>query len=761
MQRRIARRIPWILCLNLAAALVCGRSATCAQEAIDFEKRIAPILVARCLECHHESIASGGLVLSRREQLFAPTKEGTWIAPGKPSESRMLDKLVAGEMPPEKNGKSQKLSTEELSHISTWIAQGAQWPEGRELDQYELTTEHRAGRDWWSLQPIRRPGVPIRWIQRESHGHELNSIDAFILDKLSAAGMKPAEESDRKLLIRRLYFDLIGLPPATEEVANFVADQSPDAWQRLVDRLLASPRYGERWGRYWLDVVRYADTCGYERDQEKPFAWKYRDWVVAACNSDLPYDQFIIDQVAGDEIPIRTTESLVATGFLRLGTWNDEPNDPEDYKYERIEDMVHATSAAFLGLTVKCARCHDHKFAPIPQADSYRMAAAFWAGPIDPRGRELLGGPSGQELGEPDILGWTDLQSQPKPLHVLKNGDRHKPLGPVTARAISAIPSLDVPFQTAASNSRTSVRRFQFARWIARYDHPLTARVMVNRLWQHHFGEALVRSPNNFGFTGAKPTHPELLDWLADELLNHQWHTKPLHRQMLLSRTYRQAVDHAEYDAYSQRDFDNLLLWRAHRRRLDAEALRDSLLMASGDLDLQIGGPGFKPSISDDALEGLSRKTAAWKASPMHEQMRRSIYQFTQRSLLPPLMTTFDFTDTTLPCERRDVTTVAPQALALLNDPFVHQRSLSLAKRVLARQVDSHAVDSANSIWQSVLGRTPSSVEIELAQDHLLRQQARLARASTSERQGHSAQLLALASLCQVLFNSNEFIYVD
>lgn len=746
-------------CLVVWYTIIGHKAPAVCDDKIDFERQIAPLLIARCLECHHEHVAAGEIVLSNKESVFRAIDGEYLIAPGRPAHSRLLSKIVAGEMPPAKKGTSQNLSAEDITILSNWISQGAFWPSGRDLDPYELTTDQRAGRDWWSLQPVRRPELP----QNASTTDFIpaNAIDVFVLARATERGLVSAPLADPETLIRRVYYDLTGLPPSVQEVESFIANRSPDAWLRLVDRLLASPQYGQRWGRYWLDVVRYADTCGYERDQEKPFAWKYRDWVVSALNSDMPYDQFVREQIAGDEIPKRTLDSVVATGFLRLGTWNDEPNDPEDYKFERLEDMVHATSAAFLGLTVKCARCHDHKFDPIPQTDYYRMAAAFWAGPIDARGRELLGGPTSQELGVPDVLGWTDLVTEPRPLHLLKGGERHKPLQPVSFRAISVMPALDVAFQSAAIGARTSGRRLQLAHWITRYDNPLTSRVLVNRLWQNHFGEGLVRSPNNFGFTGAKPTHPELLDWLSAELLDNSWHTKTLHRQILMSRTYRQASEHPRFTEFAERDFDNRYLWRAQRRRLDAEALRDSLLSASGELDMRIGGPGFRPTISEDALEGLSRKTAAWKPSPVTEQARRSIYQFSQRSLLPPMMTTFDFGDTTLPCERRDVTTVAPQALALLNDPFVHERSIALAGRFAVDDQPWNIRESIGKIWSTILGRYPNSREITLAEEHLMRQKTRLGKLSDAQRQGHSEKLLALASLCTVLFNSNEFIYVD
>ena len=382
--------------------------------------------------------------------------------------------------------------------------------------------------------------------------------------------MTPAPEADRRTLVRRVYFDLLGLPPTAEEVDAFVTDESPSAYVRLVTRLLDSPHYGERWARFWLDLVRFAETSGYERDQEKPGAWKYRDWVIRAINDDKPFDRFVVEQLAGDELPGRSEETVTATGFLRLGTWNDEPNDPQDYKYDRLEDLVHVTSAAFLGTTVKCARCHDHKFDPILQADYYRIGAAFWPGPIEPRGRELLGGPTPEELGY-DVLGWTDVSCNPAELHLLKKGEPAHPGPVVEPGVLSMIPSLNYTQPVPSEDSRTTLRRLRLAQWIVDPRNPLTARVFVNRLWQHHFGQGLVRTPDNFGFTGDRPSHPELLDWLAAEFVDEGWTAKRMHLLIMTSRAYRQASVHPAQEAYEKRDPEVRLLWRSARRRLDAE----------------------------------------------------------------------------------------------------------------------------------------------------------------------------------------------
>lgn len=743
-----------------------------------FARDVAPILVKRCLECHNERDASGKLVLVDKASLTAGGESGPAVVAQDPDKSNLLARILSGEMPPPKRGVSQKLPAAEIDALKNWIAAGAAWPEGRKLDLYEATTEVRGGRDWWSLQPVRRR--PIHAVDSKIG---VNSpIDAFVRTKLDAAQMQPAPIADRATLIKRLSFDLLGLPPTYEEIADFVEDSRPDAYERLVDRLLASPHFGERWGRYWLDVVRYADTCGYERDQEKPLAWKFRDWVIQAINDDMPYDQFILQQLAGDELPDRNEASVIATGFLRLGTWNDEPNDADEYKYERLEDMVHATSTAFLSLTIKCARCHDHKFDPIPQTDYYRMAAAFWPGAIEPRGRELLGGPSKEELGF-DVMGWTDIR-QPPPLHLLRKGEHKQPMGVVEPAHLSIVPALNRSLEPAPLGAKTTHRRRQLAEWIASPQNPLTPRVLVNRLWMNHFGMGLVRSADNLGFTGDKPTHPELLDWLAIEALtdrrdaSHYSSLKRLHRLLVTSATYQQSSLHPKQDDYAMRDAANHHWWRAERRRLDSESIRDRMLAAGDDLDTRMTGPGFKPTIQAEALEGLSRKDAAWKPSPEPEQRRRAVYIFSQRSLLPPLMTTFDSSDTTLPCVQRPVSTVATQALALLNNKFAHERSQAVARRVLAEPEGLIKELYAQSpppkpgavmtrdiwlCWEYTLGHYPSVQELADAKQHLEWQTDHYRRLgyTATDRSPRDPRFLALASLCHVLLNTNEFVYVD
>lgn len=725
-------RFPAVFGATLATFTFTVTALSAARADIpNFETQVAPLLIKRCVECHQGKDPSGGLDLTSQSGLRLGGESGHAIDDQHPLEGYLWERVAAGEMPPEKQGRAQKLPADELQLLRQWLVAGAPWPEERKLDYFERTNEFRAGRDWWSLQPIRTPQPPRLQSDGGTASDTTHPIDTFIGSRLRQAAIQPAPEADKRTLLTRLYYDLIGLPPTEEELSNYERDSSPNAWERQVDRLLEMPQYGERWGRYWLDLARYADTSGYERDQEKPFAWKYRDWVVRSFNQDLPYDEFILAQLAGDEMQNPTEDTVVATGFLRLGAWNDEPNDPADYQYDRLEDLVHTTSTAFLGLTVKCARCHSHKFDPITQEDYYRMGAAFWPGPVRAGApRSLLGGPPNDVLGFEQVLGWTDLSANPPPLHLLKNGERERPMKEVAAASLSLIPALERTFDPPEPKATTTRRRLQLARWIADPANPLTARVLVNRVWQHHFGAALVRTPNNFGFLADPPTHPQLLDYLASRFIEGGFRIKPLHRLILTSRTWRQSSLHPDRQRLEKVDSTNRLWWRAERRRLDAEALRDSLLAVSGELDLQIGGPGFKPTINKEALEGLSRKTQAWKASPEDEQRRRSLYVYMKRGLLPPMMTTFDLCDPTLSCGKRDVTIVPTQALALLNNQFVHQRSERLAAAIAGEQADLKS--QVRTAWRRVLRRAPFPEELSRSMLHLQRQTAAF-RASSAQ----------------------------
>lgn len=579
----------------------------------------------------------------------------------------------------------------------------------------------------WSTKPLVRHAVPDAPESIE------NPIDRFVLAKLTESGWQQAPPVSRAKLIRRAYFDLWGLPPSPDAVQAFVADERPDAFERLVDELLASPHYGERWGRHWLDIARFAETNGYERDALKPNAWRYRDWVIEAHSADMPYDQFVVHQLAGDQIEGADEKSRIATGFLRVGTFDDEPNDPASYKFEQLDDLIHATTTAFLAVTLKCARCHDHKFDPIPQTDYYAVLNFF----------------AGGKAAEGELLAFTSDPAQTPEVKLLNGGD-HKSEGDVVPPGYLTMVSLvHVSLDNAKSESAPTAQRLQLAQWIADRSNPLTARVLVNRVWQHHFGEGLVRTPDNFGTMGEEPTHPELLDWLSLDFIDGGWKLKRLHKLIMLSAAYQMDSVHPREAEYSQIDFANRLWWKRNRQRLEAEPLRDAMLAASGEIDLRVGGPSFAPPVSREALEGLSMKAGAWKESPPEEQKRRSVYMMTKRSLLLPLMTTFDFADTTQPVVQRSISTVAPQALALLNNSFVHDQSRAFAAR-LHREEGEEREKQIERAWWLALSRAPTDTERAAALAHL-----------DGQAMDGSEDDSALASLCHVLLNTNEFIYVD
>ncbi len=729
--------------LATAAGILVFFSRSVHGDEPDFERDVAPLIVRRCLECHSSVDPSGGLDLTKYETLLLGGESGQAIDSDHKS-SFLLKRLVNGEMPPEKNGKSQALPEVELAVFRNWIEAGTKWTNGRVLNTFERTNSKRAGRDWWAWQPL-------NWNALESISKSDNCVDHFVLQKLDEQQLSLASPADPRTLLRRVYFDLIGLSPTADEVASFEENPSSSAYERIVDRLLESDQFGERWARHWLDLVRFAETNGYERDAVKPNAWRYRDWVINAINSDMPYDQFVTEQLAGDEIPNSSESSVIATGFLRLGTWDDEPNDLIEYQYERLEDMVHTTTTAFLAMTVKCARCHDHKFDAIPQTDYYRVAASFWGGPVAHRKREWNGGPTKEELGY-DVLGWTDLGREPPNLHLLKKGDIHRPMQIVVPGGLSGSADLDREFALSPPDAKTAYRRLQLAQWIVDKRNPLTARVIVNRLWQHHFGEGLVKTPDNFGFLGNPPTHPELLDSLAADLMNGSWKLKRIHKLMVMSQAYRQSSIHPKQAEFLKTDAGNRFWWRAERRRLDAEQIRDSILHCSGRLDKRKAGPSFMAPISDEALEGLSMKTKAYKASEAEETRRRSIYMFSKRSLAVPMMTVFDSCDTTAPTGRRDVSTVAPQALTLLNNEWVHGESKAMAQRVIASSAElEHRVVTA---WRIAVARNPTANEKHASIEFLKKSQAAV-------NDGTNTELAVWSAFCHTLFNTNEFIYLD
>lgn len=958
------------LCVSLSAVA----SSTLAQApsaAVDFGRRIQPLLAKRCYACHGPDKAEGGLRLDQREAAMSALPSGaTAIRAGDPAHSELLLRVTAaedaGRMPPE----GAPLSEEQIATLQEWIRDGAPW------------------QDHWAFQPRRVMAPPAvrqsEWVA--------NPIDAFVLRGLEQAGLAPVADATPAALIRRVTYDFTGLPPTAEEVAAFEADHSPAVYERLVDRLLASPRFGEHWARHWLDVVRYADTNSFERDGVKPNAWRYRDYVIRAFNDDKPYDQFLREQIAGDEIPGTGNDGLIATGFYRLGIWDDEPADPPLAMYDGFDDIITTIGQGMLGLTLNCARCHDHKIDPVPLTDYYRVLAfirgvtpngypnpnterpifasdherqtfearlsahqqtlnqvqaevtaienefrdreagvalthrdlvdleyrfyrdtwdrlpkfdelkaestgklegglldiapatrefAFgfvftgslqvpadgeytfrldaddgvrltvngssvilydgihgigqpktakvtlraglvplrvdyfqgphgekdlmleWNGPSFERPRPLsksrfadraLAGASGRN-GKPEDLGRafkqrgakvlgaerfqqhqqltqrleqlrqqtpkpdfalcvTEVGPTPPETFVLRRGNPQAQGDAVQPGFPSVLGGGQPALLPPSGEAKTSGRRRALAEWITDPNHRLTARVIVNRLWQHQFGHGIVRSPNNFGLLGDRPTHPELLDWLAQELVNQDWRLKPMLKLMALSHTYRLST---AGDAESLRkDPLNDLLWRHDPRRLAAEELRDSVLAVTDQLELAMYGPGVYPEISDEVKAGQSNPGAGWSQSSAADQRRRSIYVHVKRSLVLPMLADFDFPETDTSCAARFATTQPTQALGMLNGRFMNQAARDLAERVLQRTAatDPDHKDLprlVTEVYQSVLRHPPNDFQRQRSQ--------RLLQELTTRHQLKTEA--ALVQLCLMVLNTNEFSYLD
>ena len=758
-----------------------------------FNDAIEPLFRRECIGCHGPAQALSKLDLSSRESMIKGGARGPSLVPGSAPDS-LLYQVIAGnsklQMPP-----GRPLSSDAVELVKQWINGGAQWSQSTGESKWQLKQE-----DLWAFRPLPPFGK--------------KSIDSYIDVKLSAAKITAAPQADKRILIRRATFDLTGLPPTPAEIEAFLADSNAAAFTDLVDRLLASPRYGERWGRHWLDVVRYADTNGYSNDFERPNAWRYRDYVIRAFNNDKPYDQFVREQIAGDELYPQNPEALIATGFLRSGPWEHTGMSVEAVTRQMfLDDVTHATASTFLGLTAGCARCHDHKFDPIPTADYYRLQAVFataefarrplpflatenikdlpeeqerlkkiiqqndanlkrfdelaqqvvmkkhgvtraeelppgvlakavrtkegigagefeefklyqkhgqmYAEQVDrfePKVFSVSSGPlDGSTDGGPNLK-YPDRSNYKAPqVFVLPGGNVQAPAQPVTPGVLSALtkygnyPEMNIPSDVAG-------RRAALAQWIANPKNPLTARVMVNRIWQYHFGQGIAADTSNFGKMGAKPTNPELLDALANSFIASGWSIKALHRQIMLSNVYQRASGAATADP------NNRLLAHFPPRRLEAEALRDSILAVAGELSLDAGGPGTLPQINEDAarqpIHAMGSLRPAYHSSPeKRRRNRRTIYSFQQRSMVDPMIEVFNGPALDLSCERRESSTVPTQAFTLFNSQFVHDMALAMAASI-EKQVATNQgrIDLA---FQRTFGRTPTDKERSLAIEHL------------------------------------------
>ena len=880
-----------------------------------FIEKIQPAFEDKCVGCHNATSPISNFNLETREGMLKGGRRGPSIVSGDAAKSLVFATVEGNralDMPPMPPGKSNRLADDLVQAFRQWIDAGAPWTEKKSADAKSSNDVKKPkwnylAEDVWAFQPMKRYPVPTEGI---NPAQVQTPVDAFVLQKLNEKGLKPAPQADRVALLRRATFDLTGLPPTPADVDAFLNDKAvtSKAFEKVVERLLASPDYGERWGRHWLDVVRYADTGGGSNDYERPAAWRYRDYVIRSFNQDKPYDQFIIEQLAGDELDSTKPENLIATGYLRMGPWEHTGMSVEAVtRQEWLDDITHTTGTAFTGLTMNCAKCHDHKFDPIPTKDYYRLQAVFATTrfaerpaaflPVENRSdaerviaqlqwkvgrleakhnnvQEALGvksrpvganvgmavdtpsaapvlqdaspppdaapprakadaqqglkqvdrGAGGVEAFELEKAYRRRLEYAKKGLqrfdslaYSVTNDEAKKPLeetfvlvggslsspgekvapGVPTAPLMSnkdAAGSTDYKVPTTATG-----RRLALAKWIASPSNVLTARVMVNRIWQYHFGSGLVESSNNFGKLGKRPSHPELLDWLALQFVDNKWSIKQMHRAMMLSATYQRAAQHPDIEAVRKIDSDNRLVAYISPRRMEAEELRDSMLLISGELNREAGGPGTFPEINLDlaAQPRLIQGTVApaWEPSPTRaERNRRSIYTFQQRSLINPLVEVFNGASLNESCERRRESTVAPQVFNLFNSQFSYDTALAFANRL-----EGMATDRAKQIetaFRLAYQRRPSERELKQALQHVAAmtrhhnlvkppkpsplkpvmqsinseltgenfQFEEESNFENYERNLHPSQVKpstrALAELCLILFNSNEFVYI-
>ncbi len=621
---------------------------------------------------------------------------------------------------------------------------------GPSIEQ-ELTEEELSH---WAFQPIQHPRPPE--VQNESE--VANALDRFILARLEEKGLSLMPSADRRTLIRRLSFGLRGLPPTQEEIQEFLNDDSEIAYEVLVDRFLGETAFGERWGQHWLDVVRFAETEGFEHDYVRPDAWRYRDWVIHAFNKDIPYDEFVSLQIAGDELYPDVPDMAIGTGFLVAGPDMSDINIAEERSHTILNEMTSATGAAFLGLTMACAQCHDHKFDAISQADFYRMRAVF-ANMYFPEKQKRLN----QVFFEPD--------AEAPATHLMLRGMFNSP-GPVLAPGfVRAANPMGLTVPETEEDATTTGRRKALAKWITDPEHPLATRVIMNRVWHYLIGIPIVGTPNDFGVKGDRPTHPQLLDWLSKELMVRNWSLKEMIRLVVMSATYRQVsrpVDDTWVDAVAA-DPDNRLLSRMPRKRLEGEAIRDAMLFVSGRLNRKQGGPGVHPPLPREVAITLLKKQ--WEVSKDEsDHYRRSIYLFVRRNLRFPMFDVFDRPDTLASCGRRNVSTTAPQSLTLLNSDF----SLNSARHLAGEVLDSGAIDYSawvDQCYERLFSRLPSDSEREIAIEFLEgqttmlkdaeREVSELAVPLGTENTMDRFQGSALTDLCLALFNLNEMIYID
>ena len=1003
-QLSIARSARCVLLL-LTASVAAATAADSPAGIEFFERKVRPVLAESCYECHGPEKQKGKLRLDSAGAIRAGGEAGPVFVPGKPAESRLITGISYGDpefkMPPKK-----KLSAQQIADLTEWVRMGAPLPAGEAVPapvakkEFEITAKDRSH---WAFQPLKRPEVPKvsgkegTTLKPEpsprplitnsliTNYSSLHPIDAFIRTRLAAKKLAPNPPASRAEWLRRATYDLTGLPPSTDEMAAFLADPSPRAFETVIDRLLQSPRYGEKWGRHWLDLVRFAESNSYERDNPKPHAWRYRDYVIQSFNADKPYDRFLREQLAGDELPDANADSIIATGFYRLGIWDDEPADRELARFDGLDDIVATTGQVFLGLTIDCARCHNHKIDPISQRDYYRLLAFFhnvthyrnggptdevplfttaaqkqaaekrareleqrrnelqagiteieknfrtlyakgeaktaaaaqsdlddlqfryyrdtwdklpdftlikaettgtvpsrlfdiglrtrdtafgfvfegqlivpkagdytffldsddgsrltvggkeiilydgihgegaerkatvplrqgripikleyfqrqngwgltvaWSGPDFPR-RSLsttgeTGGDPKQRLAKKDfnrlirdegarvlgkqefaryekLKGELDGLKQDKPLSnvalavtetgrqapdtfLLARGNPALKGEKVTPGFLQVLGATEPQIPELPPGIKSTGRRTALANWITSPANPLTARVMVNRIWQHHFGRGIVRSPSNFGYQGDKPTHPELLDWLASDFVANGWRLKSLHKTIMLSDVYRMS-SRGRPEALAA-DPANDLFWRFDQRRLTAEEIRDSILAITGVLNLKMFGPGIYVDIPREVLAGQSRPGANWGKSTPEEQARRSIYIHVKRSLLTPILDSFDIAETDRSAPVRFVSVQPTQALGMLNGDFLNQQAEVFAAR-LQREAPGDVAQQVRRGLHLATTRIPTDAEVKRG----------LALIETLRTADNATPEIALKYFCLMALNLNELVYLD
>jgi mono/diheme cytochrome c family protein len=817
MRRRAAIVASLVAALFQVASLPAATPEPTPDQVKFFEEKVRPILAENCYKCHGSDEQKGNLRLDLREMAMSGGESGEVIVPGHPDKSLLVEavKWESLEMPP-----SGRLSEQNIATLTEWIRLGAPMPKDHGAAGIELRKNRGTitdeDRQWWAFQPISRPAAPLVPDDAWSRG----PVDAFLRFTMQSEGATPAPEADRQTLMRRLTWDLVGLPPLAEEVEEFVADERPDAYERLADRLLTSPRHGERWARHWLDLVRYAESDGYKQDAYRPESWRYRDYVIRSLNADKPYSRFVLEQLAGDEAAPGDPDALLATAYLRLGIYEYNQRDVRGHWANILNDLTDVTADVFLGLGMSCARCHDHKFDPILQKDYYRLQAFFapilWREKVpaaspeeiaaferqqavwneatadlrrqiaeieDPIRKnamnttlvkftddlqELMAKPAAERSpyeaqlvylcmfqatdgeGKADVGAklkgekkerWESLKKQlaefdalrPEPIAFVPSVTDVGPIAPEmtipgkrNAEPIEPGPPSVIdpdPLAIGSPPSQTTGRRTALAEWIASPDNPLPSRVLANRLWQYHFGRGLCESPSDFGRLGEPPSHPELLDYLSADLLDHDWSMKRLHRKLVTSAAYRQASHGPAVAASAAKDPANRLHARMCIRRLSAEQIRDAAVAVTGELDSRMSGEG-----------GDSGKTA-----------RRAIYLKVFRNKQDATLDVFDVPDGQFSTPVRNVTTTPTQSLFMINGPWVMLRAKALARRLndSSKTLDERVTEA----YRAAFSREPTADE---------------SRAGVEFLQGSTAGgEEALVDFCHVLLNSNEFLYVD